>query len=68
MIKPRSIFLLTSAAVFGSVAYRFIIALGMRMGLAPTDLKLATGLMVIIALAVPAIRGGREKKLNLRGV
>jgi putative ABC transport system permease protein len=68
LFKPTTVVRLTSAALIGSVVYRFIIALGMRLGLAPTDLKLATGLMVVIALAVPAIRGKREKKLKLRGV
>ena len=68
LCKPTSVVRLTSAAVIGSVVYRFIIALGMRLGLAPTDLKMATGLMVVIALAIPAIRGKREKKLKLRGV
>ncbi|MBW2706985.1 MAG: ABC transporter permease [Deltaproteobacteria bacterium] len=68
LIKPTTVVRLTLAAVVGSVVYRFIIALGMRLGLAPTDLKMATGLMVVIALAVPAIRGKREKKLKLRGV
>ena len=68
LIKPTTVVRLTLAAAFGSVVYRFIIALGMRMGLAPTDLKLATGVMVVIALAIPAIRGQREKKLNLRGM
>ena len=68
LIKPRTVFRLTLAAVAGSVMYRFIIALGMRLGLAPTDLKLATGLMVVLALGVPALRGAREEKLHLRGV
>ena len=68
LIKPHTVVRLTSAAAFGSVVYRLIISLGMRLGLAPTDLKMATGLMVVIALAVPAIRGKREKKLKLRGV
>ncbi len=68
LIKPRTVFRLTSAAVFGSVLYRFIIALGLRLGLAPTDLKMATGLMVIIALGIPSIRGKRESKIHLRGV
>jgi putative ABC transport system permease protein len=40
----------------------------MRIGLAPTDLKIATGLMVLIALAIPALRGVKEKKLSLRGI
>jgi putative ABC transport system permease protein len=68
LIKPRSVVRLTLAVVVGSVFYRFIIAFGMRIGLAPTDLKIATGLMVLIALAIPAIRGVKEKKLNLRGI
>ena len=68
LFKPTTVVRLTSAAVLGSVVYRFIISLGMRLGLAPTDLKMATGLMVVIALAIPAIRGKREKKLKLRGV
>ena len=36
---------LTLAAVIGSVIYKLIISIGLRLGLAPTDLKLATGVM-----------------------
>ncbi len=68
LVKPRSVFRLSLAAVVGSVAYRFIISLGLRLGLAPTDLKMATGFMVIVALGIPAIRGKREGKIHLRGV
>ncbi len=68
MIKPRTVFRLTLAAVVGSVIYRLIISLGLRLGLAPTDLKMATGIMVILALGIPSIRGVREGKLHLRGV
>ena len=68
MVKPRTVFRLTLAAVLGSILYRFIIALGMRLGLAPTDLKMATGFMVVLALGIPAIRGGRQDKIHLRGV
>ena len=68
LVRPRTVFRLTLAAVVGSVVYRFIIALGMRLGLAPTDLKMATGFMVILALGIPAIRGTREGKIHLRGI
>jgi len=68
MIKPNTVFRLTLAAVVGSVLYRFIISLGLRLGLAPTDLKMATGFMVIIALGIPAFKKGREGKIHLRGV
>jgi putative ABC transport system permease protein len=65
----RTVARMTLAALTGSVIYKFIIALGLRLGLAPTDLKLATGIMVILALGVPALRGKeREGKLHLRGV
>ena len=68
LVKPKTVFRLTLAAVVGSVTYRFIISLGLRLGLAPTDLKMATGFMVILALGIPAIRGAREGKIHLRGV
>ena len=68
MIKPHTVFRLTLAAIIGSVLYRFIISLGLRLGLAPTDLKMATGFMVILALGIPAIKGKRAGKIHLRGV
>jgi putative ABC transport system permease protein len=68
IIKPKTVFRLTLAAVVGSLMYRFIISLGLRLGLAPTDLKMATGFMVILALGVPAFKKTREGKIHLRGV
>ncbi|MBW1858413.1 MAG: ABC transporter permease, partial [Deltaproteobacteria bacterium] len=59
---------MTLAAVVGSIIYKLIISLGLRMGLAPTDLKMATGVMVILALGIPALKKGKEGKLHLRGV
>ena len=59
---------LTLAAIVGSIIYKFIISLGLRLGLAPTDLKMATGVMVILALGIPALRKEKEGKLHLRGV
>ncbi|MBW1722948.1 MAG: ABC transporter permease [Deltaproteobacteria bacterium] len=58
----------TLAALMGSIIYKFIISVGLRMGLAPTDLKLATGIMVILALGIPALKKEKEGKLHLRGV
>jgi hypothetical protein len=48
-VSIRSVPRMTLSAVAGSVIYKFIIAVGLRLGLAPTDLKLATGIMVILA-------------------
>ena len=68
IIGKTSVQRMTLAAIVGSVIYKFIIAVGLRLGLAPTDLKMATGVMVIIALGFPALKKGKEGKLHLRGV
>jgi putative ABC transport system permease protein len=59
---------MTLAALTGSIIYKWIISVGLRLGLAPTDLKLATGIMVILALGIPALKKEKESKLHLRGV
>jgi putative tryptophan/tyrosine transport system permease protein len=59
---------MTLAALIGSILYKEIISIGLRLGLAPTDLKLATGIMVILALGIPALKKQKEGKLHLRGV
>jgi putative ABC transport system permease protein len=58
----------TFAAIVGSFVYRLTITVGMWLGLAPTDLKMATGAMVILALGFPALKKGKEEKLHLRGI
>ncbi len=45
-----------SAVIVGSTAYRLIIALALRAGLAPTDLKLITAALVVMALSLPRFR------------
>lgn len=63
------------AALLGSILYRLIIALVLRLGFQPTDLKLFTAIIVTIALISPSFkgytgkvkakfRGGREKDKN----
>ena len=64
----RTVQRMTLAAIVGSIIYKFIISAGLRMGLAPTDLKMATGVMVILALGIPALKKEKEGKLHLRGV
>ncbi len=68
LIGKSSVQRMTLAAIVGSIIYKFIIAVGLRLGLAPTDLKLATGAMVILALGLPALKKKKEGKLHLRGV
>ncbi len=57
------------AVVVGSIIYRLVIALVLQLGLAPTDLKLFTAILVALALSSPVLkeyiskrtRGGGEK-------
>ncbi len=45
-----------AAAITGIVIYRFLVALALRVGLAPTDLKLITAVLLLVALAGPRLR------------
>lgn len=49
------------AVLVGSVLYRLIIALVLRLGFQPTDLKLFTAVIVTIALISPFFKGYTEK-------
>lgn len=50
------------AVIVGGVLYRVIIAVVLQLGLEPTDLKLVTALIVILALTSPALK----KKFKLK--
>jgi putative ABC transport system permease protein len=50
IFHPKNVKSHTFSIILGTVVYYFIVSLGLRMGLAPTDLKIATSLMVIAVL------------------
>lgn len=50
------------APVLGSIVYYQLVSLGLALGLKPADLKLATGLFVLLTLALPALRGGNSNE------
>ncbi|MHB0978666.1 MAG: ABC transporter permease [Thermoleophilia bacterium] len=57
LFGARSVGWVLFAAVGGSVVYRLLIAASLRIGwFEPTDLKLLTALLVVAALATPAVR------------
>jgi putative ABC transport system permease protein len=68
LLRAKSVWMNTFAAIVGSFVYRLTITVGLWLGLAPTDLKMATGAMVILALGFPALKKGKEEKLHLRGI
>jgi putative ABC transport system permease protein len=56
LVGDRSVGWLLSAAIVGSVVYRALLATALRVGMPPTDLKLVTAALVLVALALPTIR------------
>lgn len=62
LLRPKSVFAATIAVMVGSVVYRLVIFFALRAGLAPTDLKLITAVLVVMALS-----GGRLGSLVKKG-
>jgi putative ABC transport system permease protein len=48
------------APVVGAIVYYQAISMALALGLEPSDLKLLTGLFVLVMLAIPGIAGRRE--------
>src|SRR5947207_5113674 len=61
LVGSARIGLLIIGAVMGSVLFRLLVAIALRLGLNPNDLKLVTALFVFLALVAP----GLLKRLNL---
>ncbi len=70
LMAPGTIGLATLGVVAGSVVYRFAVFLALRMGFAPTDLKIVTAVLVVAALSWPTLRarlGIERRKAPDRG-
>ncbi|MFP4548452.1 MAG: ABC transporter permease [Fidelibacterota bacterium] len=52
----KGINLIITGVILGSVFFRLLIALSLKVGLNPIDLKLVTAIFVLIALALPRIK------------
>jgi putative tryptophan/tyrosine transport system permease protein len=55
LVGTRQLGLSITGAVMGSVLFRLLVAIALRMGLNPNDLKLATAVFVFLALVAPAL-------------
>ncbi len=53
LVRVRGVGPAMAAVVFGSFVYRLIIALALRAGLGPSNLKLVTAALVLVALVIP---------------
>jgi len=56
LFRPKGVARLLLAALGGTFVYRLVISIALRLGMAPSDLKLVTAILVIIALAVPYLQ------------
>lgn len=56
IFPARRMPLILLGIIGGSIIYRLLISTALRLGLAPTNLKLITAILVIIALSIPNIR------------
>lgn len=52
ILRPQNLLITIFSAIVGTVIYEFVISLGLRVGLLPSDLKIITALIVVVALSV----------------
>ena len=64
LVGPGSLGLAFTGAVMGSVLFRLLVAIALRWGLDPNDLKLITAGFVFVALILPRILTKLEKRPN----
>lgn len=58
----RSLGLTLAGAIFGSVLFRLLVAIALRWGLNPNDLKLITAIFVFAALILPGLLGKLRRR------
>ena len=63
LVGSRQIGFLLVGAVMGSILFRLLVAIALRWGLNPNDLKLVTALFVFAALVLPSAMATVKKKL-----
>ncbi len=56
LFRPKGVTVILLAVFGGTFVYRLFIGIALRLGLPPTNLKLITAVLVIVALSVPFIR------------
>lgn len=64
LVGTRKIGYLLTGAIMGSVLFRLLVAIALRWGLNPNDLKLVTAVFVFAALVLPRLIGHLNSKLK----
>ena len=62
LVGVRALGFVITGAIMGSILFRLIVAIALRGGLNPNDLKLITAVFVFVALVFPmAVKGARRR-------
>lgn len=64
LVGTRQIGFLIIGAIMGSVLFRLLVAIALRWGLNPNDLKLVTAVFVFAALVLPKLIGPVSKRMK----
>jgi len=67
LINVKSLGMIITGAVLGSVLFRLLVAIALRWGMNPNDMKLITALFVFIALILPGLLSKFKKNRRLLG-
>lgn len=62
LVGTRSLGLVITGAVMGSLLFRLLVAIALRLGMNPNDLKLITAIFVFAALILPNLLGKLKKR------
>jgi putative ABC transport system permease protein len=56
LFRPKGVTWILFAVIGGTFMYRLFLGIALRLGLPPTNLKLITAALVVVALAIPYVR------------
>ena len=65
VILPTSVGRMLAAALAGAFCYQVAVGIGLRMGINPWDLKLATGLLLVLALFAKQRSASRRQSMAI---
>ena len=64
LVGVRSLGFVITGGIMGSVLFRLIVALALRGGLDPNDLKLVTAVFVFLALVLPSLANKMRRRVS----
>jgi putative tryptophan/tyrosine transport system permease protein len=68
LVGVRALGFVITGAIMGSILFRLIVAIALRGGLDPNDLKLITAVFVFVALVLPSLVKGTRRRVRPIGV